>query len=127
MNLTQKKKKYKLTLKDKTHEFDHIRREVLDAILILLSELPFSFYKLFYDENYHTYLVSTDYIVDILDSRFKEYNIVHNLWEKILINSDLYDKNNKLVECGLSLQSKTELYYLLGSIKKQVYSLMILL
>ena len=31
---------------------------------------------------------------------------------KILINSDLYDKNNKLVECGLSLQSKTELYYL---------------
>lgn len=35
MNLTQKKKKYKLTLKDKTHEFDQYKTQAEDEIVKL--------------------------------------------------------------------------------------------
>ena len=39
MNLTQKKKKYKLTLKDKTHEFDQYKTQAEDEIVKLNIQL----------------------------------------------------------------------------------------
>ena len=90
---------------------DKIYREVLDVYLILLQNLPMSFAKLFYDKNYLSYLMDTNYCFEILHNRLGFYNILLSLKDLIILNSNIYDPNTKEI-IHLSNDKKREYYYL---------------
>lgn len=91
---------------------DPIRREVLDIFLIILTELPFSYHKLFYEDNYEAFLLSTEFALEILYTRFKIFNFARLMFKSIIFSSSIYDKSNRKISKGISIQNKDNLFYL---------------
>ena len=87
MNLTQKKKKYKLQLKDKTHEFDQYKTQAEDEIVKLNIQLA----KEKVDSEAQT------------DTDYYKYN-------KLI-------KNNELITIHKKLTNKTKIYDYIERIK----------
>ena len=89
-----------------------IYREVLDVYLVLLQNLPMALSKLFYDNNYMSFLMETNYCFDILHNRLSFYNILSLLKDTIIMNSNMYEYTSKEMVNVASQQKKMEYYYL---------------
>ncbi len=72
---------------------DKIRREILDNYLIILKNLPISFFKLF-EDNFKSYLMNTEMGFEIFHQKFQSYDMVFLNKDQIILNSLVSNSNN---------------------------------
>lgn len=74
-----------------------IQREILDCFLIILKNLPISFYKI-YDETDTPYIMGFDTAFDILNHKFPHYLLSAEAFDKLIRVCEIYDGDKKLEE-----------------------------
>ena len=89
-----------------------LRTEILDLFLILLKNIPVSFFKLFDDyEISDSFLIPVDTCVEIYMTKFFSYKIYLENFEKMIKFSKIF-KNEHEVQEDLGKYYKTDIYYL---------------
>jgi hypothetical protein len=94
---------------------DRIRREILDNYLIILKNLPVSFFKLFEDD-YKSYLMNTEMCFEILFQKFPNYEMVFINKDQIisssLVSSSNNDKEEELLSKEFNPETKLNMFLL---------------
>lgn len=78
-----------------------IKREILDCYLTILKNLPISFYKLFEEEE-SNYLMNLEACFGIYKTKFPNFKLSIEAFDKIIRSSEIYDTNNKSILNGES-------------------------
>ncbi len=104
---------------------DKIRREVLDCYLIVLKNLPISFYKIFEEETESAYLMSLENCMEIYLSKFPLLSINIHALDKLLRSCTVVQNEKECESFGL--ESKKDVFYLMKYFQKQNASFQILL
>ena len=97
--------KMKTTLDD----FFKIKREVLDCYLIILKNLPISFYKAF-EEGENNYLITIESCLDIFSQKFSYYYLLEEALDKVIRNSIFYRNDNEIED--VSTEAKKDYFFL---------------
>lgn len=88
-----------------------IRTEVLDNYLLLLKNLPISFYKLFDElEASNAYLINLETCNEIFSNKFANFFLNLESLEKLLRAAVFHKNENKLENIGL--ENKRDIYFL---------------
>ena len=88
---------------------DKIRREILDNYLIILKNLPISFFKIF-DDDYKSYLMNTEQCFEILYSKFPFFEFVINHKDVIINLTQVIEGENEVP--GIPLIKKFNIFLL---------------
>ena len=78
-----------------------IRREILDVYLVILKNLPISFFKMF-EEDYTSYLMNTEICFELYSSKFNQFELVEANYDHILSISSIFLNDQKLNESSKS-------------------------
>ena len=90
---------------------DKILREVFDIYLLLLQNLPISFDKLFYDTNFLSFVMDTNFCFQCIHLNLSFYRIFNNVSDIIINCSNVYEQNSKNI-ISLTEEKKKDYFYL---------------
>lgn len=103
---------------------DKVKREVLDCYLMVLKNLPISFYKIF-EESESNYLMTLENCIEIYLNKFPHFGINVEDLEKLL-RFCVVIQNEKETE-NLGLENKKDIFYLMKYYHKQGPSIQLML
>ena len=101
------------------HNKDKVIREVFDIYLILLQNLPISFDKLFYETNYLSFIMDTNFCFECIHACLNFYQILNKVSDIIIIHSTVYEQSSKNI-ITLSGDKKRDYFYLLRLNEKSI-------
>ena len=101
------------------HNKDKVIREVFDIYLILLQNLPISFDKLFYETNYLSFIMDTNFCFERIHACLNFYQILNKVSDIIIIHSTVYEQSSKNI-ITLSGDKKRDYFYLLRLNEKSI-------
>ncbi len=93
------------------HNKDKILGEVFDIYLLLLQNLPISFDKLYYDTNYLSFVMDTNFCFQCIHLSLSFYRILNNVRDIIINCSTVYEKDSKNI-LSLPDEKKKDYFYL---------------
>ena len=98
---------------------DKILREVFDIYLLLLQNLPISFDKLFYETNYLSFVMDTNFCFECIHLILSFYKILNNVTDIIISNSTVYEQVSKNI-ISLTEEKKKDYFYLFRFNEKEI-------
>ena len=98
---------------------DKILREVFDIYLLLLQNLPISFDKLFYETNYLSFVMDTNFCFECIHLILSFYKILNNVIDIIISNSTVYEQVSKNI-ISLTEEKKKDYFYLFRFNEKEI-------